>query len=75
MQAIGSIVGMQRICLAIEVVYLRVFDTVGCAANGFAKVGCIMRFVEFGFWECQDDVLTINVEFLDKGTLGEEGKS
>ena len=38
MQAIGTIVGMQRIRFAIEIVYLSVFDAIGGAANGFAKV-------------------------------------
>lgn len=41
-QAIGSIVGMQRICFTVEVMYLCVFHAVGCTADGLAKVGCIV---------------------------------
>ena len=54
--------------------YLCVFDAIGCAADGLAEVGGIVGFVELGLWKGQDYVMPVDIEFLDGGSVGEEGE-
>ena len=74
MQAIGSIVGVQGICFAVEIMYSCVFDAIGGPANGLAKVGGVVRLVELGFGETKDYVVTMDIEFLNGSPVSEEGE-
>ena len=73
-QAVGSVVGMQGVGLAVEVVDPCVFDAVRGPADGLAEVGRVVGFVVADVREGQDDVLTLDFEFLDGGSVGEEGE-
>ena len=74
-QAIGSIVGMQGICLAVEIIYACILDPIGGPAKGLAKVGGVVGLVEVGLGESKDDVVTVEVEFLNGGSVSEKGES
>ena len=41
-QAIGTVVRIQRVCFAVEVVYLCVLDTIGGTADGLAEIGRVV---------------------------------
>lgn len=73
MQAIWTVVGFQLVRSPIKI-QSSVLDPISGAANGLAKVGCVMGFVELGRWKAEDYVLIGNEELLDGGTLRKEGE-
>lgn len=81
MQAIWSIVGVERIVAAVQVVQDRVGNAVGGAADGFANIGRVARAVDGRGGEREDDILRTRgasgmrgeVEGVEDGALGEDG--
>lgn len=73
-ECVGTIVGEQRIGLAVDVVELGSGNAVCDAADGLAKVRGVVFGVVFLFGETLDDVDTADVEGLDDGSEREKGE-
>lgn len=72
-QAIGTVVGRQWVCPAVEA-QSSILNPICSATNSLAKVWCIVRLVQFCGRKAKDDVLISDEELLDCGTLGQKSE-
>lgn len=71
-QGVRRVVDLELILPAVQVLNHTVLDAVRDTADGRAEPGLVVLFVVFLLGEALDDVLAVDVEFLDDG--GESGE-
>ena len=67
-EGVGGVVGFELVAATVEVLDDAVLDAVGDATDGGTEPGGVVSGVEVFIGEPKDEVLAVDVEFLDDGT-------